>query len=149
MSCDKTSTNNVILPNWLNRSLIPNECPILDIGQEAGHTDYIDFIGVKDVTHPIMCGIDKYKRPFITLRVFNRNTDETSVHTLFQRYSEVGSTLWCYGTCYECIVDHCPRDADREYLNRLLKHEPCGESVFYGKEGERTTVDGLSVVELI
>ena len=44
------------------------DIPILDIQNKVGHTDYIDFIGYNQITHPIMKGIDCYNRPFFVIR---------------------------------------------------------------------------------
>ena len=37
----------------------------------VGCTDYIDGIRAKDLTHPIMIGVDHFRRPFITIRYVN------------------------------------------------------------------------------
>ena len=39
--------------------------PKLDIGQRVGATDYIDFITWKEVTSPVMWGIDIFSRSFL------------------------------------------------------------------------------------
>lgn len=136
------------LPDWLNSLLGPETLPILDIGGKGGHSDYIDFTSANDVNAPIMCGVDKYRRPFVTLRTLNRNDGSISVHTLFQRYTDDESP-WCCGTFYHRLLDTCIRATDREFLSRLLKHQPCGDNLFYGDEGAKTTSDGLPIVELV
>ncbi len=134
-------------PSWLND--INTNYPILDIGQRVGHTHYIDFLEVDDLTHPIMRGVDVFRRPFISFRVLNRNTGKLSVHTLFKRYTDESCTMWCYGTHFDVISDSLPREGDKEFLHRLLQHEPCGAHINYQPEGERLTKDGLSVLEII
>ena len=56
-----------------------------------GSTGYIDRIRVKNVTHKIMRGIDKWNRPFITLRLKDNDEDTCSKYNsyiivLFKRY---------------------------------------------------------------
>ena len=56
-----------------------------------GDTGYIDKIKSKDVTDKIMTGIDKWNRPFITLRLKDNDEDTCSrynpyIIVLFQRY---------------------------------------------------------------
>ena len=46
-----------------------NSYPILDVGNRQGMTDYIDFIHESEVTSPVMRGIDRFKRPFIVMKV--------------------------------------------------------------------------------
>ena len=133
--------------DWIMETLYDQDHPVLDLGKRGGMTDYIDFVTLGDVTAPIMKGVDKFNRPFVTLRVIDRATRNLSVHTLFQRYTDSPYT-WCCGSCYENIVDTCIRLPDREYLTRLLKHEPCGMGLFHGEEGPRTTAEGLSTIEI-
>ena len=120
---------------------------LLNLGDKRGNTDYIDFVSVEDVSAPIMYGIDICKRPFVTLRVINRETGKMSVHTIFQRYTD-SVRPWCCGTAYQRIVDTCLRDSEKEFLSRLFKHEPCGENEPYGEEEIRTTSDGKSLIEI-
>jgi len=72
------------------------DCPVLDIGDRRGSTDYIDFISEDELTHPIMKGIDTLNRPFFCLR-FTVKTDKetrTAYRTFFQRYTSNKHT-WC------------------------------------------------------
>ena len=41
--------------------------PKLDIGNRMGTTDYIDFLKMEEITHPIMTGLDIFKRYFNSL----------------------------------------------------------------------------------
>ena len=55
-----------------------------------GSTGYIDQINPKNVSYPIMIGIDDYKRPYITIKTqstFKKNIYSVVV-TIFQRYSD-------------------------------------------------------------
>lgn len=136
------------LPNWLTDLINFRELPVFDLGKRGGHTDYIDFITVDEVTAPIMVGVDKFRRPFVILRVINNKTGKKSVHTIFQRYTD-SIAPWCCGTCYDRIIDTCVRDTDREYLTRLLTGKPCGPLPLLWEEKEQTTMeDGKSVIEL-
>ena len=58
--------------------------PILDIGDRTGRTDYIDFIGIDDMSYPIMKGMDVHLRPFLALKVhfaFYEPVKDVSVNT--------------------------------------------------------------------
>jgi len=63
--------------------------PILNIGDRKGHTDYIDFITPDEMTSPIMIGIDRFQRFFISFCIkYKRNGHyRINVFTLFQRYT--------------------------------------------------------------
>ena len=64
-----------------------------------GSTGYIDQINPKNVTYPIMVGVDDYKRPYITIKTqstFKKNIYSVVV-TIFQRYSDSKSS-WTHGT---------------------------------------------------
>jgi hypothetical protein len=139
---------NSEIPSWITDNVDIDKIPILDLGNKSGITNYIDFVTVEDVNAPIMKGIDVYKRPFLTLRIQDRLENTVSVHTIFRRYTDASSETWCTGTRYRCLIDTCIRDLDRDFLTRLFKHEPCGNNLFHGPEGLRTTSDGRSVVEL-
>lgn len=64
-------------------------CPILDIGERVGKTDYIDFIDTKEFLESFNKGVDKYGRKFISFRVnieYRDNRKRETFTTLFQRY---------------------------------------------------------------
>ena len=44
-------------------------CPILDLGNRVGWTQYIDFITWDEVNYPIMKGRDKFNRYFIVIKM--------------------------------------------------------------------------------
>ena len=56
-----------------------------------GATDYIDRIKPKDVSEPVMIGIDDFRRSFVTLRIkltyLTKNLTKHIVQTFFQRYT--------------------------------------------------------------
>ena len=56
-----------------------------------GSTDYIDGIYPLDMKYRVMIGVDRYKRPFISLKI-----DEKNVQTFFQRYSD-NTNCWSHG----------------------------------------------------
>ena len=68
-----------------------------------GPTDYLDRITVKDVSRPIMIGVDDYHRPFITFKYtfFDKKKKEKYYHvnTYFKRYTNLSSP-WVIGACY-------------------------------------------------
>jgi hypothetical protein len=87
--------------------------PELEFKDKFIGVDYIDGIEIKDVTAPIMIGIDKYKRPFITIRTIEKKNNYSNVITIFQRYTNDKGT-WThgiYGNSY--LVDCIPRIISR------------------------------------
>jgi hypothetical protein len=81
--------------------------PILDIGQQRGWTDFIDFIGLetfKRKAHPIQVGCDYQGRVFFSLFVIFKDAatalklqnEKGCVITVFQRMRN--STVLAYGT---------------------------------------------------
>jgi hypothetical protein len=72
------------------------DCPILDIGQEVGLTDYIDFISPERFSDAVRKGTDKHGRQFITFRANIEYTDGEIIETFttfFQRYARE-ELLW-------------------------------------------------------
>lgn len=142
-----------LTPDWLNNIVNLTDVPILKRISRLNYTDHIDFIKLEDVDAPIMKSFDIAKRPFITLRVINRETNNVSVHAIYQRYPTRGGddfndVLWCYGTCYEKILNRDISDTEKDFLARLFKHEPCGQNQPSG-ETIRITSDNKSIIELI
>lgn len=64
--------------------------PSLDVGNRNGATDYIDYLKWDDVKHPVMTGVDKFKRKFIVVKM--KVGSAKVMQTFFQRYT--GGTLW-------------------------------------------------------
>jgi len=60
----------------------------------VGCTDYIDGIRAKDLTYPIMIGVDHFRRPFITIKYKNLDKNKYLIKngcghiTVFQRYTD-------------------------------------------------------------
>ena len=140
-----------LLPGWLNNIVDFETLPILDIGKKQGWTDYIDFITVEDVTAPVMRGVDIHGRPFITLRIIDRNTNVKSVHTIFQRYTDCKEAWRCGTRSQQIILNTCLDTRELEFLDRLFKHKPCNVySCMQGaEESPKCTKDGYPFVELI
>jgi len=44
------------------------DIPVLEIGDGMGFTDYIDFLKLQQVTHPVMRGMDRFHRPFLVIK---------------------------------------------------------------------------------
>tara|TARA_B100000524_G_scaffold348076_1_gene251527 strand:- start:435 stop:1070 length:636 start_codon:yes stop_codon:yes gene_type:complete len=97
--------------------------PILPFKDHFIGIDYIDGITVNDVSYPIMLGVDKYNRPFITIRTKCPDKCEnshwfTSVITIFQRFTN-NKSIWTHGTMYSSSIigkDDCPRIIVRDNL---------------------------------
>jgi hypothetical protein len=123
------------LVNALGANTI-SELPILDIGEKVGHSGYIDFILVNQMSDSIMKGIDCYKRPFIAFKFWIRSNDNIkppyeAVGTFFQRYSD-NNNSWAYGTCYELnslYNDSRIRLCDYENLAERIKRLVNGEEL--------------------
>lgn len=87
--------------------------PELDIGDRMGNTDYIDFIKMDEVPHSIMCGLDKFKRHFLVMKLMVDG--KIILQTLFQRFTnEVGNWRGCghyspngliFGSCSNISVE--------------------------------------------
>ena len=80
--------------------------PILEYQEHfEGSTGYIDQIKVSDVSYPIMIGVTKCARPFITFKLQNTviGFTETFVETLFQRYTN-DKYAWTFGTFYQSVL---------------------------------------------
>jgi hypothetical protein len=77
--------------------------PIFDLSQYNKRSDYIDYIHARDLSAPIMRGIDKNGRRFFTIRFYNVENNEGSevkyhgpyCETIFERYSNNGE--WTRG----------------------------------------------------
>ena len=75
--------------------LSKHKVPHLDIGNQTGRTDYLDFIKQGQVIYPIMRGQDIFRRSFFVIRVkgeFDDGTTEHYMQTFFQRYTN--ESLW-------------------------------------------------------
>ncbi|VVU95809.1 hypothetical protein CPAV1605_1571 [seawater metagenome] len=73
---DKTTFNKKIIYSL----------PYLEYKSSFSLGDYIDNIKNKDLSHPIMIGLDYWNRPFITFKVLNKYQKGSAI-TFFQRYS--------------------------------------------------------------
>lgn len=119
-----------------------NTLPEYDLGGRGGLTDYIDFLVAEEIDHPIMRGIDRYKRPFIIIKV--KTTDVNgdvsyAVGTFFQRYTD-DVINWAFGTCYTTNRIHNDarvRDYQYENLEKRLTMLFSGEKI----NTIRTTLD--------
>ena len=73
------------------KEIIRKDYPILDIGEREGHTDYLDFIKLKELKYPVMKGCDRHGREFIVIKIIISN--KVYAQTFFQRYYDDGN-LW-------------------------------------------------------
>jgi len=114
--------------------------PILDIKEQMGSSDYIDFILKDTVTHKIMRGKDKYNRLFLCFRyklndINNRFSPEVFVETIFQRYTN-NSELWTCGghdglnMIKEIGNSHYLNEVNYNYLRRLVNGKSC-RTIYY------------------
>lgn len=114
--------------------------PILDIKEQMGPTDYIDFILKDTVTHKIMRGKDKFNRYFLCFRyklnnINNKFSPEVFVETIFQRYTN-NPELWTCGghvglnMIKEIGNSHYLNEVNYNYLRRLVNGESC-RTIYY------------------
>jgi hypothetical protein len=71
-------------------SIMSANYPFLNIDHSPG-TGYIDYIGLEQMTHPVMIGYDIYDRAFVLIRAKITKSDHIEVpvfETFFQRYSD-------------------------------------------------------------
>ena len=102
----KSNTMNNSIYEALGKEML-SALPVLHVGDKNGSTGYIDYITCNDMTHSIMKGVDKFKRPFIAFRVQCTPIDDdekqyNQVGTFFQRYSD-NVEDWAYGTNYHML----------------------------------------------
>ena len=71
--------------------------PLLKFKTSFMEIDYIDSIKIQDVTHPLMIGIDNWRRPFCSILYKFKNKYHLEV--IFQRFTDEMST-WTCGTSY-------------------------------------------------
>lgn len=67
------------------------EIPVLDLGDNVGATGYLNFLQLDDLSHPVMRGLDRWSRPFLSVKATQHFPDgrtETSVGTIFQRFRD-------------------------------------------------------------
>jgi hypothetical protein len=130
---EDTQINNFKIINLCGGLLAISNYPVLDLNGRNGSTDYIDFLQPKDLTAPIMRGIDCFRRPFITFRYMvsdGRNSDNMEVETIFQRYTD-DKLCWTSGGYGKQISLYTSRinneyELIKAHLIRLLKYESVG-----------------------
>ena len=103
--------------------LSTQDIDVLDIGERVGATGYIDFIGIKEITAPLMRGIDIHYRPFFTICadiVYDDGTCIPTFTTIFQRYTD-STILWHTAGHYrKILVTDGGMNAQQFGLFRLL-----------------------------
>ena len=122
----------------------------------CGGTDYLDGIVYSDLTHPLMIGVDRYRRPYLCVvyhwsvgggvdGVGGVGSDgaktKTRVLSVFQRYTDSPFT-WCHGWDNQPILgehDHtCLSPVAKTTLLRNLFRLVGGGDVQVGWLGEGT-----------
>ena len=103
-------TRAPILEHFENTFLAPfvRHCdvPVLAFHNRfCGGTDYLDGIVYSDLTHPLMIGVDRYRRPYLCVMyhcsvggVGVCSEGAKTILTVFQRYSDSPFT-WCRIGC--------------------------------------------------
>ena len=96
--------------------------PRLDIGSRAGDTDYIDFLQVDEVTHPVMIGVDRFNRPFIVAKYKVEGADTIIMDTYFQRFSNDTRVWHCCGHATRLLLETCGgmSEIQGEFITKLL-----------------------------
>lgn len=145
---DPTDTTFPKLKSVLLRDF--EKIPVLDIGEDTGHTGYLDFIQIKQMTAPIMRGVDSAGRPFIAFRL-QYSVDGGSrklVQVLFRRY-RTGSTWTSAGRGGESFLTISTlKDKDIEYVRQLITGIPVGKREYRYDTGEERCVQ-VGKLELI
>lgn len=101
-----------------------NAYPELDLAGRRGSTDYIDFLSPHELTHSVMRGIDRFQRPFISLKLranlAGGGFGPPFVVTLFQRYTDRG--LWTYGIAggARTVFNDVINDTDRAAIRQIV-----------------------------
>ena len=69
-------------------NLRSNRVPVIEEKPHfVGASKNVDKIEIDDVDSPVSIGVDRFKRPFIAIRLLNEETKEGSIITLFQEYA--------------------------------------------------------------
>ena len=123
----------------------------------CGGTDYLDGIVYSDFTHPLMIGVDRYRRPYLCVMYhwlvgggvggvggvgFDSATTKTRMLTVFQRYTDSPFT-WCRIGCNKQPllgehIDTCLSPVAKTTLLRNLFRLVGGGDVQVGWLGEGT-----------
>ncbi len=76
-----------------------NRLPLLDLDKLKNPPDHayehgsIDFLKPEDLSHPIMKGLDKARRPFVSLKIQNKRTNESFVVTLYKVHNDISKLV--------------------------------------------------------
>ena len=98
------------------------DCPILDVGQRMGWTQYIDYITWDEVEYPIMKGIDSARRKFVVLKVVVNNV--RIMQTFFQRYTGGSGWMGCgHATTNLIDTSGCLRDNQIQFIKKIINDE--------------------------
>jgi hypothetical protein len=117
------------------------DCPILDLGNREGWTQYIDFIKWEEVDYPFMKGRDKYNRYFIVVKMIIN--EKKIMQTYFQRYTSGTGWMGCgHATTNLLETPGCMKQKQIELVNEIIKdnnpivkeeHIPCLDSFINSK----------------
>ena len=115
-----------------------------------GSSNYIDGISNKDLTHPVMIGIDNYGRYYLTIKyqcdqmewgfdgdIYTVDRDKTNCLTIFQRLT--GGDGWCKAGC-DCHNSGAPflhgsptllSEQDKQLLVQNIFKMMVGDDIIY------------------
>lgn len=80
------------LQNVMGGSEFFTRVPVLDLRGRMGVRNLVNFLEPSYLSQPIVKGSDRYARDFIAIKVRNKDTNEVSVQTLQQRFSD--DSVW-------------------------------------------------------
>ncbi len=98
-------------------SIETTHIPKLDIGERVGATDYIDFIRWKEVTSPVMWGIDRFSRTFFVVKCIV-NGKHKLMQTFFQRYTQGSQWQGC-GHATTTFLETCGVGLSLDQINLI------------------------------
>jgi hypothetical protein len=99
-----------------------------------GGTGYIDGVQPKDLSHPMMRGVDFWSRPYIAIKTEDliRGEKSTGAETLFQRYTDA-PYIWTSGKHYLNGIPIVISTVDKHEIDDLQKLSN-GETVDYSTD---------------
>ncbi len=97
-------------------------CPILDIGNRMGATQYLDFLSWDEVTYPVMKGTDIYGRYFIVIKMLVN--DKKIMQTFFKRYSDGKGWMGCgHATANLIETPGCMKEAQIQLIKDIINEK--------------------------
>ena len=110
--------------------------PMLDIGNNRGHTGYIDFVSSVMMRTGVMKGIDAWRRPFMVFRFAQEG--RSGVLSMFRRYTDASSIWVTAGASilgYEGVCVVSDQHPLIDIAKNLLVHGECSYEYSNVSEG--------------